>query len=394
MISFYIYFQNHPAYAFSYGVKDLHSGDVKSQWESRDNGVVKGHYSVLEPDGSIRTVDYTADAKNGFKAVVKTEGPNVHPVPDHSHDSTDSQSKINHYSKDQDHIVLSSSLEHHQDAVSDLSHSKKTIPGLIELKQNVKHAEYTDYTPDYNHEWKKRPAESEKFEYGPVYKTLSKSVYEQEEFEDYKPEYKSSYKSEFKPIPKHVKSEYKSPNRHTSYDSGFQPSVELKPQVKIVQAPDLTRQKPGVYGEFLKDYQKKRFSEEDFLNFQEAIIESQSPKGHKSNPGFRSTDIFSGYGNIKKGPLKPFTTPGLKHFATNKFHPSKGPSHHRPDYSSYFNHGRSPKNGKRIVDDVGPVVFPEGIPNEQKEASMNIIRALFGRDKHKMGPSYARSNYY
>lgn len=32
---------------------------VKSQWEHRDEGIVKGHYSVLEPDGSIRSVHYT-----------------------------------------------------------------------------------------------------------------------------------------------------------------------------------------------------------------------------------------------------------------------------------------------------------------------------------------------
>lgn len=66
--------KGHPGYAFSYGVKDLHTGDVKSQWESRDEGIVKGHYSVLEPDGSIRSVHYTADGKNGFNAVVKTHG--------------------------------------------------------------------------------------------------------------------------------------------------------------------------------------------------------------------------------------------------------------------------------------------------------------------------------
>lgn len=37
--------QAHPSYSFSYGVKDSHSGDVKSQWETRDNGIIKGHYS-------------------------------------------------------------------------------------------------------------------------------------------------------------------------------------------------------------------------------------------------------------------------------------------------------------------------------------------------------------
>lgn len=29
-------------------------------------------FIVVEPDGSIREVDYTADSKNGFNAVVKT----------------------------------------------------------------------------------------------------------------------------------------------------------------------------------------------------------------------------------------------------------------------------------------------------------------------------------
>lgn len=47
---------------------------MKSQHETRDGDVVKGQYTVVEPDGSIRTVDYTADKHNGFNAVVhKTE---------------------------------------------------------------------------------------------------------------------------------------------------------------------------------------------------------------------------------------------------------------------------------------------------------------------------------
>jgi hypothetical protein len=64
-------------------VKDHHTGDLKSQWEQRDGDKVKGSYSVLEPDGSIRTVDYTADDHNGFNAVVKRTGPSRHPVSKH-----------------------------------------------------------------------------------------------------------------------------------------------------------------------------------------------------------------------------------------------------------------------------------------------------------------------
>ncbi|KAH8275005.1 hypothetical protein KR018_009606 [Drosophila ironensis] len=71
-------YYDHPKYAFNYGVADHTTGDVKSQHETRDGDVVKGQYSLVEPDGSIRTVDYTADPIHGFNAVVTKSGPTVH----------------------------------------------------------------------------------------------------------------------------------------------------------------------------------------------------------------------------------------------------------------------------------------------------------------------------
>ncbi|KAF6199328.1 hypothetical protein GE061_007354 [Apolygus lucorum] len=72
------YVDAHPAYKFEYGVHDAHTGDVKSQSEVRDGDVVKGSYSLVEPDGSKRIVEYTADDHNGFNAVVHREH-NAHP---------------------------------------------------------------------------------------------------------------------------------------------------------------------------------------------------------------------------------------------------------------------------------------------------------------------------
>ncbi|XP_030747826.1 cuticle protein 7-like [Sitophilus oryzae] len=69
----------HPKYSYNYGVADGYTGDSKSQTETRDGDVVKGSYSVAEPDGSIRVVHYTADDHNGFNAVVKKIGPGYHP---------------------------------------------------------------------------------------------------------------------------------------------------------------------------------------------------------------------------------------------------------------------------------------------------------------------------
>lgn len=54
------------------------TGDVKQQSEARDGDVVKGQYSLVEPDGSVRTVDYTADPINGFNAIVSKSAPTVH----------------------------------------------------------------------------------------------------------------------------------------------------------------------------------------------------------------------------------------------------------------------------------------------------------------------------
>ncbi|EDW79591.1 uncharacterized protein Dwil_GK20563 [Drosophila willistoni] len=68
----------YPKYHYNYGVADSHTGDVKSQHEVRDGDVVKGSYSLVEPDGSVRTVEYTADDHNGFNAVVHKSAPTVH----------------------------------------------------------------------------------------------------------------------------------------------------------------------------------------------------------------------------------------------------------------------------------------------------------------------------
>nr|AYA49972.1 cuticular protein 67 [Leptinotarsa decemlineata] len=60
-------------YDFGYSVNDPHTGDSKSQQESRHGDAVQGSYSLIESDGTRRIVEYTADAHNGFNAVVHKE---------------------------------------------------------------------------------------------------------------------------------------------------------------------------------------------------------------------------------------------------------------------------------------------------------------------------------
>lgn len=54
-------------------MKDDEYTNYQNRKEVRDGNVIKGSYSVVDSDGFIRTVTYTADPKEGFKADVVRE---------------------------------------------------------------------------------------------------------------------------------------------------------------------------------------------------------------------------------------------------------------------------------------------------------------------------------
>ncbi|CAH0718196.1 unnamed protein product, partial [Brenthis ino] len=69
-------------YEFQYSVHDHQTGDIKQQHEARAGDDVHGSYSLVQPDGVHRIVDYTSDKINGFNAIVRYEGTPIHaPAP-------------------------------------------------------------------------------------------------------------------------------------------------------------------------------------------------------------------------------------------------------------------------------------------------------------------------
>ena len=64
------FLQAPPQYKYDYAVHDPETHDIKSQWEHRDGDLVKGAYSLMEPDGSMRLVEYHSDKDGGFNAIV------------------------------------------------------------------------------------------------------------------------------------------------------------------------------------------------------------------------------------------------------------------------------------------------------------------------------------
>lgn len=65
------WFQANTSYQFGFDVKDDYFTNYQNRKEQKENGKITGSYSVVDSDGYIRTVTYTADPKEGFKAEVK-----------------------------------------------------------------------------------------------------------------------------------------------------------------------------------------------------------------------------------------------------------------------------------------------------------------------------------
>uniref|UniRef100_A0A1B0GJ05 Putative cyclin-dependent serine/threonine-protein kinase ddb g0272797/ddb g0274007 isoform x2 n=1 Tax=Lutzomyia longipalpis TaxID=7200 RepID=A0A1B0GJ05_LUTLO len=81
--------QFNSSYQFGFDVKDDEYTNYQNRKEIRDGGVIKGSYSVVDSDGFIRTVTYTADPKEGFKAEVVREPTDIvvkTPAPPHLSD--------------------------------------------------------------------------------------------------------------------------------------------------------------------------------------------------------------------------------------------------------------------------------------------------------------------
>jgi len=62
--------QGFPAYSYGYQVADPFRGDYHSHQESRLGSNAVGKYSLVEPTGNVRTVNYVANT-NGFQAQVQ-----------------------------------------------------------------------------------------------------------------------------------------------------------------------------------------------------------------------------------------------------------------------------------------------------------------------------------
>ncbi|KAJ1531919.1 hypothetical protein ONE63_000561 [Megalurothrips usitatus] len=98
------FFDNNPQYDFAYRIHDEETGDAKGQTEERRGDAVHGSYSVVDPDGTLRVVKYTADDEHGFNAVVSL-------TPGHSKPIVAVQRRV--VAVQQHHVDVPVPVQHH-----------------------------------------------------------------------------------------------------------------------------------------------------------------------------------------------------------------------------------------------------------------------------------------
>lgn len=414
-----------------------------------------GQYSVLEPDGSVRTVDYTSDSKQGFNAVVKTKGPNVHPKSVKPHIDYHKEARViqpKAFASKEAHLVFANSdlksliipeeSKHHSyERIIPNQHrfkeSKIVVkPQTYNFEEESK--KYEDFSNDpikfnfesaissantHSGDWQTFPSHGEapaksNFDfasYKPIKSGKPKPDKAFESFrqldtgKNYEPVLDSKLKFHEPIADSGFK--YSKPPIDTAYRL-FEPADEAA--YKFSEPLDHSSYK---FSEPM-DHSSYKFSEpsdHSSYKFFEPIVDS----GNKfSQPiiqgGFKPFSGNSGDSVIHEKPAlppsfkfehiahleqqskpiygkprvelpkkKPFTTPGLSHFATNGNNRVKNSSARtkaaiKPDYSHYFASSKSSGS---------PVMFAmpnTNFPTEQKTAANRIIRELMHQGGYGM----------
>lgn len=311
--------------------------------------------------------------------MVKTHGPNVHPITESTHakaieDDHSSQSKINHFSKNQEHILLSTDF-HKKDPYIDLNKSKKLAPSLVEIKP------YTEHKPSVP----KYHQQHSPTRYATYYKNEdTREELDEETFAD----------------------------KYNNYDEGFQPMSNVKPklEIKTVQAPDLTKFKPvSPYVEYAgkddedeaEQYTPGSYTSEPAshnVGSNNHIQSGQKKNQHQQHSNAGSVTVSAGSSGGHRGTdsgkprakVKPISTPGLKHYVQGnhphyqqqKLHSRRLPVKHL-EYASYFR--RPGKSPRQLYGNEGPVLFPASASDEesfeQRKASARMIQQILARNK-------------
>ncbi|KAF7268371.1 hypothetical protein GWI33_018489 [Rhynchophorus ferrugineus] len=309
-------------YSFSYGVKDPHTGDVKQQWEKKEGDTIKGQYSLVEADGTIRTVQYTADEKNGFNAIIKKSGPLHHIVGDHEHDHNDAISHNNvqiHSNHNYDETPQQYEYQYRNAEVEEHSETESENEGKSENTSNEEADEEAlrQYYA-YNHaEDQQEPEESRKVSY------KSKTKYKKPPRPVFKDKYEEvkrlpvdvnlfNKNNDEEIIPVDIQSVSPVEVEYTDYNNNLRnhkprPTEQYRYTTRepMQPSPELSQVELNKY---LTDYyanEEKSYHRPTETGFK--LLDAKTRPGYI--PGPISNTFLS-----KKNPQ---STPGLRHYATN-----------------------------------------------------------------------------
>lgn len=305
----------------------MHPHDEHGSEGSSDSHNSHGY----QPHNSNKRNDYTVNY--------------AHPALINHHDDKSSQSKINHYSAGQEHIVLSSDLKQNdflQDPI-DLARTVKKIPQLVELRPDALRKpnlyRKPSFSYDIDHEYPSHP-------------------------------HHAHNRNQYVDDGNYYNNNNGGGGGVGGYDGGNQDhdfvGHEYRPATPA-----------SVQGH-----------RHQYHNFVPGTEQEWRPKKPVQSPYPAKYPKPQQYYAPNKGhnaPKAPLTTPGLKYFASAK-----------PNYNSYF---KGPQNVRPRINNgnEGPVVFPaqDYETNEQRQASSQIVESMVrDNDKLFIVPIYANNHHH
>lgn len=284
----------------------------------------------------------------------------AHPALTYHNDDKSSQSKINHYSKNQEHIVLSSDLKQNdflQDPI-DLAGTVKKIPQLIELRPDALklHNRKPTFSYDIDHQYS--PNKRHQYEDDGIYYGNNNHNSKNNN---------NNNNNNFNNNHNNNNFNYGGGGGHDHHDfvsHEYRPATPSGVSAHRHQYPNYV---PG--------------SESDWR--------VKKPLNNLPYPAkYPKPNYYPG--KVHNVPKAPLTTPGLKYFASS-------PVKQQPNnYNSYFK-GPQQQNVRPRNANEGPVVFPaqDYETNEQRQASSQIVESMVrGDDQLFIVPIYANNHQH
>lgn len=318
---------------------------------------------MLEADGSVRIVDYTADEKHGFNAVVKHKGASYHPTHT-THPVSQSELHLKaiqpvkpHVNFEQVHFAYHNHQMEEEAAEDPKYQIKDETPQFIGDDDVKSHKETYVFVPQEEvHNYEPNDASG--------YETHNKESYSRHALQQAEEASQKNHQSTVLPVDiDYIKPKHKLTHLDVSLIKPVEVDLSNLPNYQQeIETPKEPAQKPAD-----ADWKPSHeLTDEEIAKFVKEYYKNEGSKETYTDNGFRPLAPTYLTSQTYKSGKKPITTPGLKNYSSQKGYGYTPPKTNRLEY-----HRPAQKPS-------GPILFP---PNYDSRIKNRLYRnvPVYGR---------------